>query len=171
MKYLLIGLFLIFKLVGIAQNAPVKLNIIITDTVKPYFLDIYIYKGNTLIKKMTVITSGIYLIKDLNEGDYNLEFHSFQTSARRLNLTNVHFTKDSVNELSITYPLPCKFIYSKNYKPICLYNHTDSIVRIVYGYPTHKTMKKANKGLIHLGGCTVTNCDPKYYCAIHKIEL
>lgn len=120
---------------------------------------------------MTVITSGTYFIKDINEGDYDLEFHSFETSARRLNLVNVHFTKDSVNELSITYPPPCKFIYSKNYKPICPYNHTDSIVRIIYGYPTSKTMEKAKKGQIHLGGCIITHCDPKYYCAIHKIEL
>lgn len=171
MKYLLLILLLFFKHDGNSQNIEVRLDITIIDTAKPYFLNILLKKGNVLAKKITVITSGPYFFKDIDEGDYSLEILSYQSSARRLNITNVHFYKDSANQLSITYPPPCKFNYSKNYKPQCPHNHSEGIVRIVYGYPTSKTMEKAKKGLVHLGGCMVSNCDPQYYCTIHKVEL
>jgi len=32
-------------------------------------------------------------------------------------------------------------------------------------------MKRAKKGKIWLGGCVITECDPKWYCKIHKIEF
>ena len=171
MKYPLLVLFLFFRFDAISQNSVIKLDITITDTIKPYFLDIFFNKDKKMAKRFTVGTSGSYLIKDLVEGDYDLEVFSFQSSARRLNLRNIHFNKDSTNLLSIIYPPPCKFIYSKDYKPLCPFNHSDGIVQIVYGYPTSKTMKKAKKGLVHLGGCMISDCDPHYYCTIHKIEL
>ena len=37
--------------------------------------------------------------------------------------------------------------------PKCYKN--DQVVPIVYGYPTQETMKKAGKGRLKLGGCTV----------------
>ena len=171
MKYSLILLFLFLRFEAFSQNSIVKLDITITDTIKPYFLDIFFNKGNKMAKRFTVLSSGSYLIKDLVEGDYDLEVFSFQSSARRLYLKNMHFYKDSTNLLSIVYPPPCKFIYSKGYKPLCPFNHSDKIIPIIYGFPTSKTMKKANKGLIHLGGCMISDCDPHYYCTIHKIEL
>jgi hypothetical protein len=56
-------------------------------------------------------------------------------------------------------------------KPTCIGGHTDHIIPIVYGLPTEKTMTKAEKGLVHLGGCIVSEDDPKYYCKIHQVEL
>ena len=62
--------------------------------------------------------------------------------------------------------------YLKNRKPICpIGNHTNNIIPIVYGLPTPKTMAKAKKGLVHLGGCVLSNCDPHYYCTVHNKEL
>ena len=147
------------------------LDITITDTVKPYFLNIYAYKEKSFVSKTTIITSGSYLIKDLKEGNYNFELHSFETRARRLYIDSVYVIKDSTTHLKVAYPGPCKFVYTKDYKPVCPYNHYDKIVKIVYGYPSSKTMAKAKKGIIHLGGCIISDCDPKYYCTIHKKEI
>jgi hypothetical protein len=132
---------------------------------------IFVNKGQQYIKNIIVDTTGTYLIRDLLEGDYNLELYSLQVENRRLNLKDIHVADDSVAKVSIIYPGPCKFIYPKDYKPVCPFNHKDSIVRIVYGFPSGKNMRKAKEGKIYLGGCIITNCDPKYYCKIHKLEL
>lgn len=124
-----------------------------------------------LATKITVTKSGSYLIKYLREGNYNLELHSFEFGSRRLSIDSVNVIKDSITTLKVVYSGPCKFAYTKHYKPVCPYNHPDKIVKIVYGFPSDKTMSKAKKGLIHLGGCVVTDCDPKYYCTIHKKEI
>ncbi|MCI4667702.1 MAG: hypothetical protein MRZ79_06035 [Bacteroidia bacterium] len=44
-------------------------------------------------------------------------------------------------------------------------------VPIVYGYPTRKTLKKAQAGKFYLGGCVFTECEPSWYCKKHKTEF
>lgn len=46
-----------------------------------------------------------------------------------------------------------------------------NIIDIVYGYPTAKAMKEAEKGKIHLGGCCVGLNDPQWYCKSCKKEF
>lgn len=41
---------------------------------------------------------------------------------------------------------------------------SQNIVKIIYGYPTAKTMKKAEKGKIKLGGCCISENDPTRHC-------
>jgi len=54
-------------------------------------------------------------------------------------------------------------------KPVCpVGNHQDNIIPIIYGEPTGETMKKVQEGLVHLGGCIITDIEPKYFCKIHK---
>jgi hypothetical protein len=64
-----------------------------------------------------------------------------------------------------------KTVHKKRQKPSCVGGHTDHIIPIVYGLPSEEMMKKAELGLIHLGGCVISDSDPKFYCTIHKIEL
>jgi len=53
----------------------------------------------------------------------------------------------------------------KLYKPpACSKCKSEETIDIVYGYPTTKTMKKAERGEIYLGGCCITNNDPPWYC-------
>jgi hypothetical protein len=53
----------------------------------------------------------------------------------------------------------------KMYKPsVCLKCGSHNTVDIVFGYPTKQTLKKAERGEIHLGGCEITNNDPLWYC-------
>ena len=66
---------------------------------------------------------------------------------------------------------PTKIVRTKKQKTTCIGEHTDHIVPIVYGMPTEEVMRKAKLGLVHLGGCVMSNSDPKFYCTLHKIEL
>jgi hypothetical protein len=50
-------------------------------------------------------------------------------------------------------------------------NHSDSIIPIVYGYPTEQDFKDSKSGLIVLGGCELPKNPTKYWCKIHKIDF
>lgn len=41
---------------------------------------------------------------------------------------------------------------------------SENIVEIIYGYPTKKTLIRAEKGEIELGGCEITEADPTRFC-------
>ncbi|NOQ74074.1 MAG: hypothetical protein GQ574_18855 [Crocinitomix sp.] len=53
--------------------------------------------------------------------------------------------------------------------PICPKNHKDSIVPIVYGYPSEELFAKSDSGLVVLGGCELG--EENYFCKIHKISF
>jgi len=171
MKTVITILFICFNFSLFCQTGKVKIDIIITDTVKPYFLGIYARKEKTPTSIIHILTSGSYFMKDLTEGHYNFEFFSFESSSRRLYIDSVKVLNDSITNLKVIYPGPCRFVYGEDFKPVCPYNHSNKIVKIVYGYPSKKMMKKAKKGRIHLGGCLHYYCDPKYYCIIHKQKI
>ena len=46
--------------------------------------------------------------------------------------------------------------------PIC--GQHDQVIPIVYGMPAFELFKKAERGLVHLGGCCISNNDPQWYC-------
>jgi len=68
-----------------------------------------------------------------------------------------------MKNLEIVYPDPC--IPAEK---VCPYGHKDNIVPIVYGMPGAETMKMAEQGLVHLAGCVVSDCDPRWYCKAHE---
>lgn len=39
-----------------------------------------------------------------------------------------------------------------------------SVIKIIYGMPTHDAFLMAEEGKIKLGGCYITDSDPEYYC-------
>jgi len=39
-----------------------------------------------------------------------------------------------------------------------------SVIKIIYGMPTHDAFLMAEEGKIKLGGCCITDLDPEYYC-------
>ena len=41
---------------------------------------------------------------------------------------------------------------------------SDAVVPIMYGYPSHETWEKRDRGEIKLGGCMATDADPDYHC-------
>lgn len=46
--------------------------------------------------------------------------------------------------------------------PVC--NKKDQVVRIAYGEPTEVVMQEADDGKVKLGGCVITDDQPKWYC-------
>ncbi|MBM3911214.1 MAG: hypothetical protein FJ356_06155 [Thaumarchaeota archaeon] len=47
---------------------------------------------------------------------------------------------------------------------VCTKCGSKNTVRIVYGYPSEKTLVAAKYGKVILGGCIISNNDPAWYC-------
>ena len=41
---------------------------------------------------------------------------------------------------------------------------SNAVVPIMYGYPSHETWEKCDRGEVKLGGCMATDVDPDYHC-------
>lgn len=115
-------------------------------------------------------SEGKFQLKKLSPGFYTL-FIDQVGFRREFIMDSIRVFKDSTVQLEVDYPGPCRFVYENGKKPQCPDGHYDSIIPIVYGKPLRETAEKAEKGLVHLGGCMVTDCDPQYYCTIHKKEF
>ena len=50
-------------------------------------------------------------------------------------------------------------------------NHTDSIIPIIYGFPTEENFRKSDSGLVALGGCELPEKPSNYWCKIHQIDF
>ncbi len=143
---------------GIVQNG-------VDKNPSPYMTIGLIQKSN-LVKGTNSDLNGNFEIKNIVPGEYELEFSfvGYQTYT----IPNIQVTNDSTTYLEIKYPCPNG---NKNSKKVCPYGHRDNIVPIVYGLPTERTLKRASKGKCELGGCIITECDPKWYCKEHKIRF
>jgi hypothetical protein len=45
------------------------------------------------------------------------------------------------------------------------------MIPIVYGEPTSASLKKAEQGIIKLGGCIVDIHSPRWHCKKHDIDF
>jgi hypothetical protein len=50
-------------------------------------------------------------------------------------------------------------------------NHTDSIIPIIYGFPTEENFRKSDSSLVALGGCELPEKPSNYWCKIHQIDF
>lgn len=169
MKILLfLGLFCC-SLVGLGQNGTLK-GIIKDGLSSENSPGISIELLRKLDKKFiagTVSDSiGKFQIKNIPSGVYDLKFS--QIGFNEYTLSDVKISPDSTTFLDIRFPCPFGEVKSKKECPL---GHKDEIMKIVYGLPSKKTLKKAEKGKIKLGGCIVTGCDPIWYCKKHKIRF
>lgn len=114
-------------------------------------------------------TAGAFAIKNVKPGIYKVEIKLI--GYRTETLEKVEIPAEGIANYTILFPAPCKWHYLKNKVPACVGGHTDHIIPIVYGLPGKRTMEKAKRGKVYLGGCEVYGCDPKYYCRVHKIML
>ena len=171
MKFIFTYITILFSLFGKSQvgKLDIKITLTNTDTTSQYFVDTWVLNGNSTVSRIGIKGNGLHHLGDFKVGVYNLELYDYKT--RRMKIDSVKINADSVTTLNIIYPALCKFIYPENYKPLCPQGHNDEVVKILYGYPTKKAMKEAEKGLIYLGGCIISDCDPKYYCKKHKIQF
>ncbi len=97
--------------------------------------------------------------------DFLKDYHSKNPD----NLDVIDILKSISNEHDLK--IPSRFylswidkIISKhdtNYCPVC----GESLIPVVYGYPTEETMLEAERGLVKLGGCVVDNDNSHYWCS------
>ncbi|NMC58438.1 MAG: carboxypeptidase regulatory-like domain-containing protein [Candidatus Methanofastidiosa archaeon] len=106
---------------------------------------------------------GNYVINNIPEGIYDLKFTML---GFRDKIIKDFVINEGLIIENFVFPDPCK-----PSEKICPQGHSDSIIPIIYGYPTKKQLKKAKKGKIKLGGCVITNCDPKWHCTKHNIDF
>ena len=113
-------------------------------------------------------SAGHFRVASIAPGTYDVEIQAF--GFRTKTVRGVDVTVSS-GPLVLDFPGPCTFLYSGNQRPACVGGHTNHLLPIVYGLPSKKAMARAKAGKIHLGGCLITGCDPRYYCPLHKKEL
>jgi hypothetical protein len=104
----------------------------------------------------------------------NLEtdYYSFLISGRgqlTVRTDSILVQKGQLLELNVALNGPCLYDHPVDKIPACPKNHTDNIIPIVYGLIGQTTDSKDDE--IHLGGCIMSDCDPKYYCKKHQIEF
>lgn len=172
MKFLLTLGFFLFSLTVYSQSGQIVGHIINRDTLLAYnFWTIILKRGDSSIKETT--TAANFKFQNIPKGVYSLSIK--QIGQRDFIIDSLQVLKDRIITLNLSYPPPCNFTYLtylKSGKPKCIIDgHIDNIIPIVYGLPKQKILKKAKKGLVHLSSCIVSNCDPHYYCTIHKKEL
>lgn len=168
MKISLVIIFFLNSFSTFCQNGQITGRITKSDTILEYkYLTVLLKHGDSTITGTIPDTNGLFKIKDIPEGFYSLIIQ--QIGYRETITDSLKITQNSTIDLS--YPPPCRFVYLKLQVPKCIGGHTGHIIPIVYGLPTKKTMERAKRGLVHLGGCFVSDCDPRYYCTIHNKEL
>jgi hypothetical protein len=131
-------------------------------------LTIYLFQGDSLLTGTVSDEQGNYSIKIPETGIYDLkmEFIGYRNQVVR----DLKLESTKTKKLDITFPEPC-IISEYQLNKICPNGHKDGIIPIVYGLPKQRTMRKAEKGKLRLGGCIITGCDPKWYCKKHEIEF
>ena len=127
--------------------------------------------GDSVVDRTYVNEHGYFQFESIPIGVYSISIK--QIGYRTISVDEVHVIEDSIIKMTIQFPhpLPCPYNYSNDFQPRCVRGHTDNVIPMVYGLPSKRMMKKAKKGKIHLSGCIVSDCDPKFYCVIHKIEF
>ena len=146
------------KIIGVLATSEQNLNLGGTR--------IKLLQNNSIIKETIANDLGHFALSDISNETYSLQI--YQIGFRTYTVDSLKISQDSTLQLTIKYPPDCLFNYPEKYKPKCIGGHTNGIIPIVYGLPNQKTMKKASNGFVHLGGCIVTDCDPKYFCTIKK---
>lgn len=56
-------------------------------------------------------------------------------------------------------------------RPVCPQNHTDSIIPVIWGFPSEESFEKADSGLVYLGGCELPENAPNWFCKIHQVTF
>lgn len=76
-------------------------------------------------------------------------------------------------DTTVNFKIPDKDFFDNLYKlkvcPWC--NKKDNVISFVYGKPSKALIRLADKGLVKLAGCTLSNTSPYYYCKKDDLEF
>lgn len=169
MKTILVALLVLTSFTGFSQHSILNGQVIDSQSHEGFAgVTILFKQADTVVTGATTNQKGEFSIESIPIGVYDIAIQAIGYRSEKL--TNVAVS-NATPKLTIPFPGPCKYIYSKGKRPSCIGGHTDHIVPIVYGLPNKRTMRKAEKEQLYLGGCQLTGCDPHYYCLVHKVEL
>jgi hypothetical protein len=170
-KVILIFLVLLVPSFLFCQTGKVTGHLNNTDTIHRSIggSKVFLKLKDSIIRESVISNSGYFTINDVSPGIYSLTIVTI--GFRNETKDSVKVSDNVTTAIELDFPFPCKYIYKNDEKPKCISNHTDNIIPIIYGLPTGKTLKSAKKGLVFLGGCIVSDCDPRFYCKTHKLEL
>jgi hypothetical protein len=170
-SFILIVALISISFTGNSQTGNIAGHVSATDPLwKTANVHLIFKKGYMVMNETKTDTAGKFYIKNLSAGFYTLSIEQIGFR-RNFTMDSIRVFKDSTIELEVDYPGPCGFVSENNKEPQCPDGHKDNIIPIIYGKPSRETVQEAGKGLVHLGGCMVTDCDPHYYCTIHKKEF
>ena len=159
--------FLILTTLSFGQTLqPDKIVIRVSAAYKP--ANIELTKGHIQISSIQTL-GGKLTFKGFETGYYKLTTSGREKSPKVTD--SIFVKKGQLLELNIMLEDPCLYDYSTDQIPVCPENHTDNVIPIVYGLIAQSSGSDLKNEKIHLGGCLVTDCDPKFYCTIHKVEF
>jgi hypothetical protein len=124
-------------------------------------VNVTLLKEGSSVQSVQSDLDGKYLISNIETGKYNLKLTYIGTPEKIISID----IKKGINNHNFFYPEPC--IPSEK---ICPKGHSDAIIPIAYGYPSKKTMRKAEKGKLKLGGCDNSPCE-RWNCKTHNIDF
>jgi len=124
-------------------------------------LELNLIKDAETVSQTQTDFDGNYSFKNIPYGTYSLTISNGITREETYDSITVD-TEKKVYDFS--YPKPC--ISSDK---VCPKGHKHHIIPIVYGLPNQKTMKKAKKNKVKLGGCN-PYCE-KWHCTEHDLDF
>ncbi|SDL75580.1 Carboxypeptidase regulatory-like domain-containing protein [Salinimicrobium catena] len=159
-------LLLFFAQSGLAQSGYPKYGTIkghVWDTLQNKAIATHLYLPGFNRKTATDV-NGNFLLEHIPAGTYTLKVRTLSYPEKTIEAITIQ--GDTVIELNFLFPPECIYIHNTMNCPVC--NKKDEVIPVVYGMPTEKTMKKADQGKVKLGGCVVSDCEPKWYCKRDK---
>jgi hypothetical protein len=167
MKILVTITFLSFATFSFGQTEQSNTIVVnVTADYKP--ANIELIKSHTEISSLPTL-GGKIKYKGLDTG-----YYTFQISGHgktKIVSDSIYVKNGQLLELHVAVTGPCLYDHPADQIPICPNDHTDTIIPIVYGLIGQASESASTVTKVHLGGCVVTDCDPKYYCTKHKVEF
>jgi hypothetical protein len=132
---------------------------------------IQLFKGNVRLDSVTPRFNFEFKNTKLGPGNYKLVFSHRGQETKFID--NIVVGEKQVLKLRIKMKGPCLYDHPYNYIPICPEIHEDKIIPIAYGIGIRLKSKLNDKEdpEVLQGGCITTDCNPKFYCTIHKIAF
>ncbi len=101
------------------------------------------------------------VVPPVDQIDLVVEYHCCGTFIFR----NINITSNSINNIGDLVVDPTIRLEK------CPLGVSDEVIPILYGKPSLKASKAAEKGEVYLGGCAVSDCDPTFHCTKHSISF
>ncbi len=112
---------------------------------------------------------GKFWIDNVLPGTYDLRLEF--PGLKDLVVRNIQVDSGQVRFVELSYPEPCPNVRDIHNKQCPTCHEKNKVVPIVYGLPSEKLAKQAQKGKVFLGGCVIFDCSPQWYCKRDKLEF